>query len=119
MNTFLLTLNSLKSRGLSVGRPARFIAATLLAAPLLAQADVVVLRDTVEGHVNIRIAPEGGAEVIGRLGRGEPLQYVQAHGHRWRELRLTDGRTGFISQTWTEVVPDPAVGKAALASLLE
>ena len=107
MNTFLLTLNLLKSTAHSAGRPACFMVATLLAVPLLTQADVVVLRDTVEGDVNIRIAPEGGAEVIGRLSRGEHVQHVQAHGHRWRELRLSDGRTGFISQTWTEVAPDP------------
>jgi len=111
MNPFLQTLTSLKSAAPSVATPAGLIVAALLAAPLLTQADVVVLRDTVEGDVNIRIAPEGGAEVIGSLSRGEHVQHVQAHGHRWRELKLSDGRTGFISQTWTEVAADPLDNK--------
>ena len=104
MTTVVRALNSLKS---IAGKPARFIVSAVLAVPLLAQGDVVVLRDTVDGHVNIRIAPEAGTQVIGQLGRSEHLPYVQAHGPRWREVRLGDDRTGFISQTWTEVIPDP------------
>ncbi len=107
MSAVVLALNSLKSNSFSAGNTTCLIVAAVLAVPLVVQADVVVLRDTVEGHVNIRNAPDGGAEVIGELGHGEVLPHVGPNGHRWREVRLGDGRAGLISRTWTEVTPDP------------
>ena len=91
MTTVIWALNSLRSISSFLRKPVRFIIVAALTVPLLVQADVVVLRDAVDGHVNIRIAPEGSGEVIGELSHGEHLAYVQAQGPRWREVRLGDG----------------------------
>ena len=68
MSAVVLALNSLKSNSFSAGNTTCLIVAAVLAVPLVVQADVVVLRGTVQGHVNIRNAPEGGCGGDRRTG---------------------------------------------------
>ena len=68
----------------------------------LAQELSVVPSDRVVQFVNVRDEPSGNS--IARLSRGESLPFVQSV-PRWHEVRLSDGQSGFVSKSWTQVVP--------------
>ena len=78
----------------------------LLALPLVSAAEVVVPVDAVENHVNIRLSPDAGAEIVGHLNRGEWLKFV-ASTPGWHEVEIPGGATGFISADWTRVLDEP------------
>jgi hypothetical protein len=84
----------------------------LLMLPLLGSADTVVPIESVESFVNIRRAPEAGAEVIGQLQRGVPLEHVDTV-PGWHEVEVSEGLTGFVSADWSEVVTAAADAQAA------
>lgn len=88
--------------------PAWVLVVALISAPAVAVADVVITRDTVQKYVNIRSAPNANAEAIGKLHRGDQVTFVETI-PRWHEVTLADGRKGFISRVWTQVVATPAV----------
>jgi hypothetical protein len=84
----------------------------LLILPLICTADVVVPIDSVEKYVNIRMAPEAGTEVIGRLQKGVPLPLVKTV-PGWHEVQLDDeGTTGFVSSDWANVIVSDAAEEA-------
>lgn len=69
--------------------------------------------ESVETYVNIRSAPDAGADVIGRLQRGIPLPYVDSV-PGWHEVLVSEGLTGFVSADWSRVITDaPATEPAA------
>lgn len=67
-----------------------------------AQEFSVVPSERVVQFVNVRDAPSG--DRIARLSRGERLPFVRSV-PRWHEVRLSDGQSGFVSKSWTRVVP--------------
>ena len=69
-------------------------ASTLLILMLLsatALADVVVPVDEVESYVNIRSAPDGSADPVGRLHKSKPRPHVRTL-EGWHEVLLEDGK---------------------------
>jgi beta-lactamase superfamily II metal-dependent hydrolase len=91
----------------------RLVAATfifsvgLIQVPAVAE-DVVVPSERVTSFVHIREQPTTAGASKGRLRPGESLPFVR-NVPRWREVRLPDGTSGFVSKSWTEVVAAPGV----------
>ncbi len=88
----------------------------LLTLPLVAAAETVVPVESVETFVNIRLHPEAGTEIVGRLSRGDELVFIRT-ADGWHEVELPGGGTGFIHADWAMVVaetPEP-VGEAVVA----
>ncbi|MDJ0940600.1 MAG: tail fiber domain-containing protein [Woeseiaceae bacterium] len=79
------------------------LGALLLALAFTASADTVVPAEKVETFVNIRLSPESGTEVVGRLSRGDEYVYVGTV-DGWHEVELPGGGTGFVHADWAEVV---------------
>ena len=94
-------------------KPTLALAYSLLSVAALG--DVVIPRQTVQNYVNIRVAPEAGSDVIEELRHGEQVQLIESS-ERWHEVLLADGRKGFISQLWTEVVAAPPAAESATAA---
>ena len=67
----------------------------LLLLPIVSVADVVVPIDAVQNNVNIRQAPETGADIVGRLPQGEWLALTERV-PGWNGVALPDGSTGYI-----------------------
>lgn len=85
------------------------LAYLLISVPFTTFGDVVMPRESVTSYVNVRLAADAGAEVIAQLRAGETLELV-ASVESWHEVALADGRTGFISREWTEVLAaSPAI----------
>ena len=68
-----------------------------------AQADSVIMADHARYPVNVRENPSRSSTRIDRLRRGDEAELIR-NLNRWREVRLEDGRTGFVSRRWTSVV---------------
>lgn len=62
-----------------------------------------------DGRVNIRACPATSCEVIGRVAYGERIQVADDLGE-WLELRLEDGRAGFMAG-WLAGKDAPAINK--------
>jgi len=77
----------------------------LLALPLAIAADTVKPIESVETFVNIRLDPEAGTEIVGRLTRGDELVFIRTV-DGWHEIELPGGGTGFIHADWATVVSD-------------
>lgn len=89
----------------------RLTAALLLlltAAPQAAFAEQVRASDRVERNVVVRAAPTTQSEPIGALLPGDTLEVVDDDIPRWYEVRLPDGRTGYVSKSWTVLALDAA-----------
>jgi hypothetical protein len=71
--------------------------------PGAALADSVVASDRVKSQLNVRKA--AGGPVIASLLPGERAAHIATRGD-WREIELPDGRVGFVSTSWSRVVPD-------------
>lgn len=84
------------------------IALAAAALPAVGIADTVVPVEKVESHVNIRQAPDGSAESVGRLQQGSSLPFV-ASADGWNEVRLESGGSGYISTDWTVVIVEDVV----------
>jgi hypothetical protein len=80
----------------------------ILALPLAAVADTVEPIDSVESYVNIRSAPDAGADIVGRLQQGIPLPHVDSI-EGWHEVEISEGLTGFVSADWSQLVADEPV----------
>jgi hypothetical protein len=90
----------------------------LLLLPIVSAADVVVPIDAVQNNVNIRQAPETGADIVGRLPQGEWLTLTERV-PGWNGVALPDGSTGYISADWTQVLDSaPASSKKAGPEML-
>jgi len=77
----------------------------LLTLPLVVTAETVVPVESVETFVNIRLNPEAGTEIVGRLTRGDELVYIRTV-DGWHEVELPGGGSGFIHADWATVVAD-------------
>jgi len=94
------------------------LAWTVLALPLPGIADMVVPVEAVETFVNIRKAPDAGADVVGRLPKGQSLPLVKSL-DEWNEVGLESGETGFISADWTTIIADEVQDPAMIATAIE
>jgi len=65
----------------------------------------VIPKDNVRNHVNVRELPSGSSNRIGILRPGEHLDYLESV-PRWHKVRMKNGQEGFVSKSWTVVVPD-------------
>lgn len=79
-----------------------FLVAMVVSASI-AHADRVVPGDQVTQHVRVRESPSADSEEIGRLAVGDSAEYVRSV-PRWYEIRLSDGRLGFVSKSKTRIV---------------
>ena len=73
--------------------------------PAQIRADQVVPSDRVQSHVNIHRLANSQSPTVGQLRPGESLAFVQSV-PRWHEVRLGDGGTGFVSKSWSRIVPE-------------
>ena len=90
------------------GRLAGWLTALWLAVALIGWADSALAQDVtasarVKTSVVIRAAPDGAAPAIGALRPGDRLK-LQADRDGWRGVILGDGRTGYVSKSWTTVL---------------
>jgi competence protein ComEC len=76
------------------------------AGAVLGQEFSVTPSDRVTRFVNVREEPSADSERLARLHPGERLPLIESV-PRWHEVRLDDGRSGFVSKSWTVVVPGP------------
>lgn len=74
-------------------------------------ADRVTPKSTVVTGVNVRESASSSSVSLRMLGPGESLPYDSSV-PRWHRVRLGDGRFGFVSKRWTEVIPDPITSSA-------
>lgn len=99
-------------RGLKSGCRAAAIAVAVLfssiaAAP--ARSQEVALSQRVVSGVVVRAAPSTGSARIGLLRPGEEAELVgEVPG--WYQVRLQDGRIGYVSRSWTIVIRDAGAG---------
>ena len=77
--------------------------AGLMAGPPAVSQEVAPTQRVVSG-VLVRAGPSRAAAVIGALAPGETAP-LAGDRPNWREIRLPDGRPGFVSKAWTRVVP--------------
>ncbi|WP_135213173.1 SH3 domain-containing protein [Vitreimonas flagellata] len=79
-----------------------------LATPDIAGADEVTPSERVASVLRVREAPGADADIIAQLGPGERVELV---GERpgWFQVRLPDGRTGFVSKGWAVVISTPPI----------
>ncbi len=82
-----------------------FLLVVLLLVPSVAIGDVVVPSDRVTSRVVVREDTSAASDNIGSLRPGEQLEYLGSV-PRWHQVRLPDGRPGFVSKSWTRVVRD-------------
>ena len=61
--------------------------------------------------VNVRQDPGTGSAIIGRILPGESADLI-AVGPGWYEVRLSDGRTGYVSRGWVTRIEEAAVAGA-------
>ena len=74
-----------------------------LALSQIAHADDVIPSARVTSSVIVRRQPDTSSDEVGRLRPGDRAALIQ-NIPRWREIRLSDNQTGFVSKSWTEVV---------------
>lgn len=75
----------------------------MLLAAALAGATEITPVDKVERFVNVRSGPDAGADVIGRLNRGETLTSPETI-DGWYRVELPDGNVGYVHADWAVVV---------------
>ncbi|MFO1344703.1 MAG: SH3 domain-containing protein [Rhodocyclaceae bacterium] len=81
---------------------------------LPAAAELVTPSERVRQDVDVRTMPSVQGNSIARLRPGETATLLERVPY-WYKVRLTDGREGFVSKSWSTVLPD-APGPAALAA---
>lgn len=86
-------------------RFAPFVLALLFASA--ATADSVVTRDRVVNGVRIRAQATSNSQQVGSLRPGEAADHLGSV-PRWHRVRLANGVEGFVSKSFTLVVPDAA-----------
>jgi competence protein ComEC len=83
------------------------VAAVALAPAAAVAAPSVQPSQRVTRWVNVRQGPETGSDVIGRILPGETAELI-AVGPAWYQVRLADGRTGYVSRGWVVRIEDAA-----------
>jgi competence protein ComEC len=95
----------------SVRAGVAFLAAMLVAAQPVFAADVKP-SERVKRNVVVREQPDGDSATRGALFPGDEAKLLDEVAG-WYHVKLPDGRTGYVSKSWTVVVPDtgqPLVG---------
>lgn len=87
------------------------VALALLVAIPAAAAPLVAPSQRVTAAVAVRAQPSAQSEALARLRPGETLA-LQAEIPGWYRVTLPDGRTGYVSNAWTDLVPETAVAPA-------
>lgn len=87
------------------------VASGIFAAFSAHAADRVAASDRVETHVRVRAAPSTASAIIGALAPGETL-LLRTSVPNWHEVVLPNGLSGFVSKSWTRVIPDSPVVSA-------
>lgn len=85
-------------------------ACLFLAVPAAGAADVVP-SERVTRNVVVRAAPTTQSEALDALDPGEALPF-DADLLGWYRVRLPDGRAGFVSKAWTDLLEAPALAAA-------
>lgn len=93
-----------------------FIAGLLLASPALAAPEVTP-SERVRRNVVLRAAPDGDSAALGALLPGQEAALLGEE-PGWYQVRLDDGRVGYVSKSWT-VVRDDGQPLAAAAGPLK
>lgn len=83
-------------------------AVALLVPSILLAAPSIVPSPRVTAAVVVRAQPSSQSEPLERLRPGEAL-VLQGEVPGWYRVTLPDGRTGYVSKSWTDVVPETAV----------
>lgn len=65
----------------------------------------------VTAAVVVRAEPNSQSEALGRLRPGEAL-VLRGEVRGWFLVVLPDGRTGYVSKAWTDVIPETAVSSS-------
>lgn len=73
--------------------------------PLTSLADKVVPSNRVTNHVNVRAEPASSADIVGALKPGEEATLITSVSG-WHKIRLSNGIEGFVSKSWTTIIPD-------------
>lgn len=81
--------------------------ALLLSVPAAA-APLVAPTARVTGAVVVRAQPSSQSEALARLRPSETL-VLQSELPGWYQVLLPDGRTGYVSKAWTDLLPEAAV----------
>ncbi len=76
-------------------------------------ADVVVPTDRVTNRVVVRAEATSQSADVGSLNPGQQLEFVR-NVPRWREVRLSLTKTGFVTKSFTTVIDDPALSRAVM-----
>jgi competence protein ComEC len=76
--------------------------------PFAAHASDVIPSDRVKRNVIVRSEASTQSSAIDRLAPGESAVFV-AELPDWYQVRLADGRTGFVSKSWSTLVGDDAL----------
>ena len=84
--------------------------AALAASPALAAPNVTPSPRVVAAVV-VRAQPSTQSEALARLRPGETL-VLQEEVPGWYRVTLPDGRTGYVSKTWTDLVPETVTAAA-------
>lgn len=84
------------------------LAGLWLFAGALASADEITPSDAVRSAVIIREGPSTQSDRLGSLLPGETLELLSDATPLWFEVRLADGRTGWVSKRWTERIATAA-----------
>ncbi|MCG8468960.1 MAG: hypothetical protein MJB57_12275 [Gemmatimonadetes bacterium] len=71
----------------------------------------VVPSERVRSSVSVYQASDSDSERVGRIRVGESAAHIRSV-PRWHEIRLDNGVDGFVSKSWTRVVPESATGLA-------
>lgn len=82
----------------------------LLTATVAGAADITPV-DKVERFVNIRSGPDSGADVVGRLNRGETVPSPDVV-DGWYRVELPEGGTGYVHTDWAVVVSEESADVA-------
>ena len=93
-----------------------FVAAMLAAVPLHAEPQVTP-SERVKRNVIVRESPDPGSAKLAGLAPGQDA-LLEGETSGWYRVRLTDGRIGFVSKSWTIVV-NPEVAETLTTGLLK
>lgn len=85
--------------------------------PIVSAAEVVVPIESVDFFVNIRLSPQAGTEIVGRLSQGDEFVYVRTVDD-WHEVELPGGGTGYVHGDWANIISDTPVAEEVVDDVL-
>jgi len=91
-----------------------FATLLLVLVPLTGRADLVTPSNRVTTHLIVRAQPSGQSAQVGTLQPGERADLLERV-PRWYKVRLPSGQEGFVSKSWSAVLPESAPSTSGLA----